>query len=84
MTVKYLETATVHFFNSDTSKTFPTLAEARAAAEAYVGNKAAAKPFRGEDTYFYGPGNGETSVSVMRDMDMEAFLSRSTSGGKPE
>lgn len=80
MTIKYLETATVHFYNSGTKKTFPTLAEARAAAEAYVGNRSCAKPFPDEDTFLYGPGNGDTSVQVSRDMDMDAFLGRVAKG----
>jgi hypothetical protein len=76
MSIVYLESATVHFMSSDTKKTFPSVAEARAAAEAYVGNRAAAKPFPTEETYFYGPGNGDTTVTVMQDIDMDAFMGR--------
>ena len=78
MALVYLDTATVHFYLSDTKKTFPSLAAARAAAEEYVGNRACAKPFPDEDTYLYGPGNGDTTVQVSRDLDMDAFMGRTT------
>jgi hypothetical protein len=41
-----------------------TLAQARAIAADHVGNHSANKPFPGEDTYLYGPGDGTVSVMV--------------------
>lgn len=60
-----------YFLSSDTEKEFPTLKAARAAAEAYVGNRSAAKLFPNEDTYAYGPGNGETSVMVRKKWEIK-------------
>lgn len=54
---------TCYFLNSDTEKTFDTLAEAKRAAEKYVGNNKAANIF-GDDDFLYGPGDGTTSVMV--------------------
>lgn len=76
MAIKYLETATVYYLASGAKKTFPSLAKARAVAEAYVGNRLAIKPFRDEPQWLYGPGNGDTSVSVSLDLDMDAFMGR--------
>lgn len=81
MAIVYLKSATVYFMASDTKKTFPSIAEARRAAEAYVGNRAAAKPFADEETYLYGPGNGDTTVTVTQDMDMDAFMGRVAAAG---
>ena len=71
MTVVKLGTWTVQFLNSDTEKQFPDKESAMSAAAAYVGNTRYAKPFPREDTYLYGPGNGETSCVVRQDFKCE-------------
>lgn len=76
MSIVYLETATCYFQDTNTRKTFSSLDKAIEAAEIYVGNKSYAKPFLTEDTRFYGPGNGDTTVVVRRDLDMSAFMGR--------
>ena len=73
MAVRFLETATCYLTADDSKQTYPTMAQARAAAEAFVGNRSAAKPFPSEETYLYGPGNGEVSVMVRQDVDRSAF-----------
>jgi len=69
MTIIRKGTFTVHFMDSNTEKQFPTLESAMAAAEAYVGNRSYAKPFRDEPTMLYGPGDGTTSVMIREDVD---------------
>jgi len=69
MTIVRKNTFTVQFLNSDTEKQFSTKEAAMAAAIAYGGNAQYAKPFPNDDTYMYGPGNGETSVIVRRDVE---------------
>jgi hypothetical protein len=71
-----------YFQLSDTQLEFATLEAARAAAEAYVGNRSAAKPFPSEDTYLYGPGNGDTTVMVRRKWKMrDGRLAAAPDGG---
>jgi len=62
-------TFTCRFMNSDTSKTFPSLEEAMKAAEQYCGNSSCSKPFPQENTFFYGPGDGTTSVMIREDIE---------------
>jgi len=69
MPIVHKDTFTVYFLNSDTEKQFAGKPEAMAAAMVYVGNSSYAKPFPNEDTYFYGPGDGTTSVIVRRDFE---------------
>ncbi len=69
MTIIHKDTYTCYFINSNTEKAFPSLKEAQAAAEAYCGNRRYVKPFPSEETYLYGPGNGETSVMVRQDIE---------------
>jgi len=69
MTVIRKDTYTCYFLNSNTEKTFPSLAEARAAAEAYCGNNSYAKPLPRDNTFLYGPGDGTTSVMVRQDVE---------------
>lgn len=59
--------ATCYFLKSGTEKRFPSLEEALSAAIAYCGNNRSVKPFSGEDTYLFGPGNGDTTVMVRTD-----------------
>ena len=67
---RHLETATCYFVNSKTEKKYPSLEEAMGAAESYVGNSRFAKPFKNEEKYLYGPGDGTTSVIVSRDSEI--------------
>lgn len=76
MTIKYLKSATAYFLASDTEKQFPSVAAARKAAEAYVGNRVCTKMFMDEECYLYGPGTGETTVMVRQNIDMGAFMGR--------
>jgi hypothetical protein len=76
MTIKYLESATCHFEIEGTKVQYPSVRAARDAAELYVGNRSAAKPFPNEEMYLYGPGNGDTTVMVRQDIDMDAFMGR--------
>ncbi len=62
-------TFTVHFMDSDTSKTFATEAEAHKVAQDYVGNRSYARISPNEKTYLYGPGDGTTSVMVREDIE---------------
>lgn len=76
MTVKYLKSATAYFLASGTEKQFPSMAAARKAAEAYVGNRLCTKMFMDEEAFLYGPGNGDTTVMVRQDIDMDDFMGR--------
>ncbi len=57
---------TCFFMLSGTEKEFDSLEEAQQAAEAYCGNSRYAKPFKREETFLYGPGDGTTSVMIRR------------------
>ena len=63
------ETFFIRFLNSDTEITGLTLSEARAKAEAYVGNSRATKMFPNEESYLYGPGDGTSSVMIRQEWD---------------
>ena len=71
MTIILKDTYTCYFTNSGTEKTFPSLLEAKKAAENYCGNKVYVKPFSDEETYIYGPGDGSTSVMIRQDFDFK-------------
>lgn len=61
----------VSFVGSDEVIKFDSLGSARTYAEEYVGNKSAARPFKDESTYLYGPGDGTTSLVVREDCDIQ-------------
>jgi hypothetical protein len=67
MKMVHKETATCYFMRSETEKAYPSVMEARRAAEEYVGNQSYSKPFPNEETYLYGDRSGETTVMVRRD-----------------
>lgn len=69
MDIKRLGTFTAFFLNSDTQKSFPSLKEAQDAAEQYCGNNVYSKPFPGEESYSYGPGDGTTSVMIRENIE---------------
>jgi hypothetical protein len=69
MAIRYLETATVYFVGADVEKKFPSLDAALNYAAAHVGNWSYNKPWPNEDLYLFGPGNGDTSVTVRRDVE---------------
>ena len=60
-----------HFVESKTTKDFPSLEAAQQAAVEFVGNSSYAKPFPRENTYFYGPGDGTTTVMVREHVRFE-------------
>jgi hypothetical protein len=68
MSLKYLDTYTCYFTNSDTEKQFPNKQEAFKAAQEYCGNNLYTKPFLYEETYLFGPGDGTSSVMVRQDV----------------
>lgn len=67
--MRLLETYTVQFLKSGTSKQYPSKVAAHEAAAEYCGNDRYVKPFRDEDTWLYGPGDGSTSCMVQQDFD---------------
>jgi hypothetical protein len=69
MTIARKGTYTVHYQDTGYKRQFSKLRDALNAAENHVGNSSFAKPFPEEDTYFYGPGDGTTSVIVREDVE---------------
>jgi hypothetical protein len=70
--IRYLDTYSCYFCDSDSKESFYTLEKAMQAAESYCGNNNYTKPFLEEEIYLYGPGNGTTSVMVRRDVEFTA------------
>lgn len=54
----------VQNFNDNTVTQYDTFKEAYDAAAKIAGNRSSTKPFPNEETYLFGPGNGETSAMV--------------------
>jgi hypothetical protein len=73
MAIKYLDTFTCYFINSNTEKQFPSKEEAMEAARNYCGNNSYSKLFPNEETYIFGPGDGTTSVMVRQDVEFTAI-----------
>ena len=69
MTIKYTGKYVVHFVNSETKRVVDNEEEAHRIAQEYVGNRSFNKPFPNENTYLYGPGNGETSVMIRAEIE---------------
>jgi hypothetical protein len=68
--IKRLETYTCYFVNeNDREEHFPDAASAHARAQAVVGNRSYAKPFKTDNVFLYGPGDGSTSVMVRQDFE---------------
>lgn len=76
MTIKYLSTYTVHNMVDDSNKTFASSGEAHSYCQRLCGNSRYVKPFPEENTYLYGPGNGDTTLMIRQDIDMDAFMGR--------
>lgn len=69
--MRMLETYTIQFLKSGTEKQFPNKVAAHEAAAEYCGCNRYTKPFRDEETWLYGPGDGSTTCIVQQDFDFE-------------
>jgi hypothetical protein len=69
--IKWLDSWTCYFLNSDTEKQFASKEEAVSAAEAYAGNNRHTILWHGsiEESFLFGPGDGTTSVMVRHDCE---------------
>lgn len=72
MTIIRKGTYTVNYQETGDKRQFSSLRAALDVAAAHVGNHSFAKPWPEEDTYFYGPGDGTTSVIVREDIEFAA------------
>lgn len=65
-----LHTFSCYFVNENNrQERFNSLREAMLRAEKYVGNRSYARPIPNENTFFYGPGDGTTSVLIREDIE---------------
>jgi hypothetical protein len=71
MTFTYTGKYIVYDREMDATKTFDNLATAKEFVERRVGNRSFAKPFDNEDTYFYGPGNGDTTYTIRPEVNFD-------------
>lgn len=70
--IKWLDSYTCYFLNSDTEKVFPSKDEAMQAARNYCGNNKYTTLWANsgeEESYLFGPGDGTTSVMIRRDFE---------------
>ncbi len=66
----YLDTYSIVIPDTGDKIPFPNKEAAMKAASAMVGNHAHAKPFPNQETFFYGPGDGTTTLFVNQDSEL--------------
>jgi hypothetical protein len=66
--IRYENTYSCIFYDGKEKQQFSCLEHAMNFAALYVGNNSYNKPFSEEHTYLFGPGNGDTTVMVRRDV----------------
>jgi hypothetical protein len=69
VTFTYTGKYKVYDHEMEATKIFDSLEEAKAFVERRVGNNRFAKPFDSEETYLYGPGNGDTTYMIRPEVE---------------